>query len=188
MTRQPVYILAGGRSSRFGSDKARAPVAGEPMIVRVAQMAAPVAESITVVADRTGKYDDLGLVTIRDDTPHLGPLGGLATALRHRGDGWLLLLSCDLLAFAPSWVESLWAAKQDGAMAIAFFHERWEPLLALYHTDALGRVQSRLIQDDRSMQGLLNDLGKHSVAVRPPVDWPQRLQANRPDQLPLTPR
>ena len=81
MTRLPIYILAGGRSSRFGSDKARAVLDGEPLIKRVARMAMPIAESTTIVADRTGKYDDLGLRSIADDPPHLGPLGGLAAAL-----------------------------------------------------------------------------------------------------------
>ena len=51
----PAYILSGGRSSRFGSDKARALAAGKPLILHAADTVAPVAASITVVADRPDK-------------------------------------------------------------------------------------------------------------------------------------
>lgn len=70
----PVYILAGGRSSRFGSDKARAALHGRPMIVRIAELLRPVAESMIVVAEQSDKYADLGLLTIADAIPGQGPL------------------------------------------------------------------------------------------------------------------
>ncbi len=55
-----VYILAGGKSRRFGSDKARAEAKGVAVIVRVAEALASIAGTVTVVADRAGRYDDLG--------------------------------------------------------------------------------------------------------------------------------
>ena len=59
--RVPVYILAGGRSRRFGRDKARATTGGAALVVRLAELLTPVAQSITVIAGRPGAYDDLGL-------------------------------------------------------------------------------------------------------------------------------
>src|SRR4051794_14706591 len=76
----PAYILAGGQSQRFGSDKARAPLDGKPLIVHVAESLKPIASSVTVVAKDFGEYDDLGLVSIGDLQPGLGPMGGLLTA------------------------------------------------------------------------------------------------------------
>jgi molybdopterin-guanine dinucleotide biosynthesis protein A len=81
----PVYLLAGGRSSRFGSDKARAELAGVPLILRLAHQVEPVASPLVVVADRRDKYLDLGLTTIADALPGLGPLGGLLTACGRSG-------------------------------------------------------------------------------------------------------
>lgn len=183
MIRLPVYILAGGGSSRFGSDKARARVDGEPMLARVANMIGPLAESITVVAKADGAYDDLALTTIGDSSPGLGPMGGLATALQHRGDGWLILLACDLLTLHPAWFETLWAAHRDDALAIAFRHDKWEPMLSLYHTDVLQMLDTQLAADARSMQALFTGLANRAVAVGLPEDWPVRLQANRPDDI-----
>ena len=54
MEKVPVYILAGGRSSRFGHDKAMARLAGVPLLSRVGTLAAPFASRITVVAEHAG--------------------------------------------------------------------------------------------------------------------------------------
>ena len=62
----PVYILAGGKSSRLGRDKAMVEIGGEPLLVRVIRSLEPVAASVTVVADRLGKYRNLGIETIAD--------------------------------------------------------------------------------------------------------------------------
>ena len=97
----PVYILAGGRSSRFGSDKARALLDGEPLVARLARQIEPVARRVTVVAEAADTYADLGLRTIADRRPGLGPLAGLEAALLDATNppkstaDWLILLSCD---------------------------------------------------------------------------------------------
>ena len=178
-----IYILAGGRSSRFGSDKARAVIQGQPLICHVAETLSPIATSITVVADVPGKYADLGLATIADATPHQGPMGGLATALADcevaGGPSWLLLVACDLVDIRSVWVDRLLAHASGGAVsraAVAFRGQRWEPLLALYHTSILPEVTQRLVQGDRAMRQLLETLD--TVAVPLPTDWPAIAQIN----------
>ncbi|HEY9840887.1 MAG TPA: NTP transferase domain-containing protein, partial [Candidatus Obscuribacterales bacterium] len=62
----PVYLLAGGRNSRFGSDKARALLGGSPLILQVARLLHPYAADLKVVATTAGAYADLGLETLAD--------------------------------------------------------------------------------------------------------------------------
>src|SRR5262245_52966476 len=104
MIKIPVYILAGGKSSRFGSDKARAIFRGEALISRIAREVEAVASQVTVVAERAGKYDDLGLRTIADLQSGLGPIGGLLTALGECGDDWVFIASCDMVAINIEWI------------------------------------------------------------------------------------
>lgn len=117
----PVYFLAGGKSRRFGSDKARAVLAGLPLITRLVEMLSSRATYITVIADAADKYADLGYKTLADIQPGLGPLGGIQTALadyrlqqsNHNtndysiGNGWLLVVSCDWVEIRAGWIETL---------------------------------------------------------------------------------
>lgn len=185
MRRVPVYILAGGRSRRFGSDKARAPLAGEPLLVRVAHALEPVAQRIAVVADRADRYRDLGCVTLADRVAESGPLGGLHAALHDRlerdGPGWLLLASCDLLEIRLPWIERLLARATNEVAAVAFRDARWQPLLALYHTVLLEAVEAQLGAGRRALHELL-ERGP-SAALAPPADLPATWQANTPGEL-----
>ncbi len=177
----PVYILAGGRATRFGGDKARAMLDGKPLIIRVAEGLAPVASRITVVARVADEYRDLGLRTIADRVPGLGPIGGLDTALHEEGGSQLLLASCDLVEARPAWVEALQAAAPDAA-AVAFRErQRWEPLFALYRRSIAPLVSERIAAGRLDMNGLLEAAG--AVAVPLPADRPEPFQVNTLDDL-----
>jgi len=128
----PVYILAGGRSSRFGDDKARAMVDNIPLVVRLHKMiSAQVSSQVFVVASALYAYNDLGLTTLSDAIPNLGPVSGIATALEHAHKltslesdrtasetkhhsslmaippQWSLIVSCDLLEWHNAWLLKL---------------------------------------------------------------------------------
>lgn len=177
----PVYILAGGKSSRFGSDKARALIDGRPLVSRVAENLKTVASSVTVIADVAAKYSDLGLETIADDTAGLGPLGGLKTALRHRGDGWLFLTACDVVSFKPQWIELLQRGAAPGSNAVAFKTDMWQPLPALYHSSIAALVEKHIAADRRALWKLLD--AAQSVALPLPADWTQFRQVNTQQEL-----
>lgn len=184
MNHVSLYILAGGRSSRFGSDKARAMLENEPLICRVRRLVGPVASAVTVVADQPDKYADLGLRTIADHHGGLGPLAGLQSALLDLPDDedWLLMCSCDAVVIEPRWIERLLAAREEGCDAAAFRgHAHWQPMPALYARSALPHIENQLAKDRRSMQQLLAQL--RTVALPQPSDWPETWQVNTPGDL-----
>lgn len=167
MDNVPVYIIAGGVSRRYGSDKARAMIDGVPMIKRVSDTLVPHGQSVTVVADNAGAYKDLGLMTIGDLRPGMGPMGGLDAALADRvarhGKGWLLLASCDLAEPKSDWVQHLLQHISSNAQAVAFKGERWEPLLTLYHSNIRATVRRRLDANKPSLTRLIEKA--HPIAV-----------------------
>jgi len=187
MKRVPVYILAGGRSSRFGSDKARAIFNDQPLLCRIAALLEPIASEITVVADRADKYADLGFRTIADRRPGLGPMTGLDTALHDLPDAslWLMLCPCDAILLRRPWLDQLLNAAAPGIAAghdaVAFKDQHWQPMPALYHTRARATVAKHLADNDRSMQSLLDRLSSHAMSL--PADWAAHWQANTPDEL-----
>lgn len=197
----PLYILAGGRSSRFGADKARADIHGRPLILHLADALRPAATAVTVIADRADKFADLGLRTLVDLTPELGPLGGLQAALADAGsgapDGYIAVVSCDWVGARAAWLELLHQAAiqnsgshspaarepRDPAapLAVAFRGEHWEPLFALYRRSIRPLVDQAILRSDRSLWRLLE--AAQARAVPFPHDWSQMAQANTPAAL-----
>ncbi|GAB4297846.1 MAG: molybdenum cofactor guanylyltransferase MobA [Myxococcota bacterium] len=182
MNKLPVYILAGGKSSRFGKDKARAELNGEPLIVHTARSVASVATSISLVADKEGKYDDLGFRTIGDIKPGLGPLGGLQTALADLKTGWLLLTSCDLIGIQTPWLETLLSAPRDGAKIVAFRGgEEWQPIPALYNAAIKSTIDANIEKSLLSLKRLLDTVEINPLPL--PKDWFKAANINTPSDL-----
>jgi molybdopterin-guanine dinucleotide biosynthesis protein A len=178
----PAYILAGGASRRFGSDKARAELDSVPLIVRLARRLEPHVRRVTVVASCADEYADLNLHTVGDLIPGRGPLGGLFTALCDAEDAeWLLLLSCDLTEFNGAWLRALLAERTLDARIVAFQTDPWQPFPALYHRDLVPTVRQAIDQEQLSMQRLLRSA--RTVSARLPPDWPEVPQANTREEL-----
>ncbi len=182
------YILAGGQSRRFGSDKARHLIAGRPMISRVAEAFSSVATATFVVARREGQYEDLGLTTLADDVPDTGPLAGLRVALRHEAarqgtranfpsptfaSEWILLTGCDLVAPDVQFLEPLRAAIRPDHQAAVYRRASWhEPFPGLYRLGLLNRLGHLDQPHPRSFQDLFRQLGTSLVTRALTQDTP----------------
>ena len=140
------FVLVGGRSSRFGNDKALHRIGGRPMALRVADVLGQVVESVTLVG-RPEKYRRLGLPVIADKLDGIGPLGGILAALEESDAEWNLIVACDLPRIERSVLECLihrartagadvvWPVTPDG---------RIQPLCAAYAKRAAGRARSQV--------------------------------------------
>jgi molybdenum cofactor guanylyltransferase len=190
MVDTPAYILAGGLSTRFGSDKARAMIDKQPQIIRLTNALTGHVKSVTVVARKADAYADLGLRTIADNCDSIGPVGGLRAALhdakyesqKHESQSpWLLLLSCDLLAVSDASLQLLFSARQNDLHAVAFRHQYWEPLFALYHQAAAPVVDDMIRRGHYSLQYLLNQVSAQALPL--PVAMQQHFQFNTPQEI-----
>lgn len=87
------FVLAGGRSSRMGRDKALIPFAGRPLIERAADMIRACGLELRISGTRADltAYGNV----IPDETPDQGPLSGICSALRHAVTTWGVILSVD---------------------------------------------------------------------------------------------
>src|SRR5579872_4815856 len=87
-------VLAGGRSSRFGSDKAAALIDGRPMLEWVIDALAPQVDDVIIC----GRASPGRISVAYRPRPDLGPLGGLNAALHHaaaNGFDAVLSVPCD---------------------------------------------------------------------------------------------
>jgi molybdopterin-guanine dinucleotide biosynthesis protein A len=89
-------ILAGGGSERMGQDKALKPFLGRPLIQRVRERLAGLAEEMIVSTNQPEKYVFLGLPLYFDVIPNRGALGGLYSALSAVHSPCMAAVACDM--------------------------------------------------------------------------------------------
>jgi molybdopterin-guanine dinucleotide biosynthesis protein A len=90
-----VAILAGGQSSRMGTNKALVRVGGKPIVERIVERVRPLSDDLILVTNRPEAYAWIGLPTFGDLVPNKGPLGGLYSALSAAQGPHTLVVSCD---------------------------------------------------------------------------------------------
>lgn len=151
-------VLCGGRSSRFGTDKALALVDGVPMGRLVADALRDAgADPVVAVGGTAGPA--IGLPVIDDRHPGEGPLGALATVLGWAATGIVLVTPCDLPLLRGDHLAPLVTATEGGARAaIARVDDRLQPSVACWPAAWARDVQRRFTAGDRAWRVAL-DLG-----------------------------
>ena len=141
------YIMAGGASTRFGFDKARAELNGETMLARMCKLVKNVTGSVSVVAP-SGRYVEFGERLVDDRWTGEGPLGGIITTLmdahaQNHQHTWCLIVGCDLPFLTRDWLTYLKdRAIHSGAAVVAPQSALGlEPLCACWSTRAVRQLQ-----------------------------------------------
>lgn len=165
-------VLAGGRSTRFGSDKALARMADGRIMLdhAVAALGAHVEEVVVCgrVADgNTGLADR--------PEPDMGPLGGLNAALHHaaaHGFDAVLTTGCDM----PAYPADLAGALIGSGAAVL----KGQPLTGFFPASLAAELDAHLAEDNnRSIMGWVDRIGAR-VVERPDIVLPN---INRPQDL-----
>lgn len=189
-------VLAGGKSSRMGRDKALIPIQGVPLLQLVCQIAASCADKVYVVTPWQERYQHLLSPTVQfirevplagetggESLPH-GPLIGFAQALAYVQTDWVLLLACDLPKLQVEVLQE-WAATLDGvedeAIATLVHHTKgWEPLCGFYRCRCLASLMEYINEGGRSFQEWLK---QHRVEALPLPDSEMLFNCNTQDDL-----
>lgn len=154
-------ILAGGSSSRYGSDKALAMVGGRRMIDCVADaVRRHVDEVLVSVGDPTVRYDVEDTRHVVDRVVGVGPLAGLHAALLAMHSPWLLAVACDMPFLTDAALEALRAACSDDVQAVVARTPdgRRHPLCACYQERILPMVDACLRGGNQALMALLDAL------------------------------
>lgn len=154
-------ILAGGRSTRMGADKATLDWHGTPLVRHVASIVVAAVEGPVLVVAAAGQDLPPGLEVVRDARPGRGPLQGLLAgleALAGRADA-AYVCAVDLPFLDAEAIRRPLEALACGAQAaVPVVAGVRQPLAAAYSVEVAAYAEARLSEDRRSLMGLLGDL------------------------------
>ena len=186
-------VLAGGRSTRFGSDKLAVAVGGVPLVMHAIDAARSVCDQIVVVGP-TSQSLPADVVVVREDPPFAGPYAAVAAGLNalDADVDVVLVLAGDLVDPAPALPALLSAlagprhadastrSRQPEAAVAVDAEGRRQPLLAAYRVgpllggiagvDAYGRAAYALLDGLDVVE--VRDDGTHTRDIDTPADLP----------------
>ena len=177
-----VIVLAGGGSTRFGTDKLAAELDGQPLLHHALERAAETADRIVLVLAPEVAVPALPpgiegrIEIVRDDARDQGPLAGVAAGLARLSadapaDAVAIVVGGDMPRLVPG-VLRLLAERvtRDKGTAAAVLEGDPVPSLpvALRQSAALEAARALLAADRRSLRALLDELAEVTV---PAGEW-----------------
>jgi len=139
-----VAILAGGKSSRMGTDKSFVRVLGRPLVEDVLAHVAGIGAEIIIVTNRPEDYRYLGLPLFTDVLPDKGALGGIYTALYSSSQPHTLCVACDMPFVVRPLLDYLISLIPEGDAIVPRLNGEAEPFRAIYSQVCLGPIRAAL--------------------------------------------
>jgi molybdenum cofactor guanylyltransferase len=129
------FILAGGKSTRMGVDKAFLKLEDEPLVSHALKLAASVASEVRIVGSGE-KFAALAPV-VEDVYRDRGPLGGIHAALLSTATDLNLMLAVDLPFVRPAFLQYLilQAAESCAIVTVPRANGGFQPLCAMYRRE-----------------------------------------------------
>jgi molybdenum cofactor guanylyltransferase len=148
------FILAGGASSRMGTDKSKLILEGATFVARIAAALSAITSAVTVVGKNVGN-ESVGnqtnpkssVRTVPDVFAAWGALGGLHAALSACGAVWAIVVACDLPFVSADLFTRLIHLREDFAAVAPVQSDGWaQPLCALYRVNPCLAMSEKLIK------------------------------------------
>jgi molybdopterin-guanine dinucleotide biosynthesis protein A len=152
-------ILAGGKSSRLGRNKALQVIEGKSLIQWVVDHLAILTTEI-IIATAHGEAipcsSAVRIKTVGDIYPGKGPLGGIHSGLIASSSSWAIVVGCDTPFLSIGLLEYMTQVLADSDVALPRIGEMIEPLCAVYSKSCLASIQELLEQDERRIRKLFS--------------------------------
>jgi molybdopterin-guanine dinucleotide biosynthesis protein A len=182
-------IMAGGRSTRMGTDKSMLPIEGRPIIKGICERLSTCFEQILISADNKEKYEFLGYEVIPDKIPGQGPLMGIASALEASSNELNFIVACDIPHIELGHVRRIISEAADGEYDIVVpvaGDGQYEPLFAVYRKSALRAVNKVLSSGGRKISDVFAfckvkkiDLGENLVNLNTTAEYEEFIKKHQ---------
>jgi molybdopterin-guanine dinucleotide biosynthesis protein A len=137
-------VLAGGRSTRMGTNKALLEFEGVPIIERLLAALRPLFPELAIVANDVDAYRHLAVPVWPDRRPGAGPLGGIYTAVLNSTSPQTFCIACDMPFPNRAVITHLRQLAADADVVVPRTADGYQPLHAVYAKTCVPVIESLL--------------------------------------------
>ena len=166
-TQQPItgVILAGGKSSRMGQNKALMALGGKRLVDRVVGVMHDVFHELLMVTNTPDVYADLGVPMVRDVWPEKGSLGGIYSAIYHVTTPYCLVVACDMPFLQAAALRYLITQMTDYDVVVPDVLGELQTLHAIYSKACLQPIEHRLATNRLRIVSFFPDVRVRTVTA-----------------------
>ncbi len=180
-------VLAGGRSTRYGKNKALVKLHGIPLIERVLEVMRLIFRRVIIITNTPDEYSYLELPMYQDIIKGLGPLGGIITGLQVIPDNAGFFVACDMPFLSQGLIRHIVEIKADFDVVVPRISGNMEALHALYRTGCQSKIESLINSKTYQIFRFFNEVSvryvdEDEVRIFDP-DLRSFLNINRPEGL-----
>lgn len=134
-------ILAGGKSSRIGRNKAFLEVSGRRIIDREIAVLSGIFKEVIIVCKDVEEYHEYPLRKVSDLVDYLSPLSGIYTGLKSAKTDRIFVVACDMPFLNKGVIDYLMSLADNYDVVVPRPAGRFEPLHAVYSKDCVKGIE-----------------------------------------------
>jgi molybdopterin-guanine dinucleotide biosynthesis protein A len=172
-------ILAGGKSARFGEDKALYRYNGKPMVEYAIDVLGPICENILLITNRPDDYLNVANVKlVHDIYLDCGPLGGIHAGLLESKNEDNLIVSCDMPEINSELLSTLLMCRSGYQVVIPTHNGFNQNMPCYFHKSAIPIIEEALKMNRFKMSDAITPLLIKYLCVEEMSFYSERLFSN----------
>ena len=163
-------ILAGGKSTRMGTDKGLLMLNGKTFISHICESLKPITGDNIIIVSSNTDYDFLGYTRIEDLISDKGPVGGIYTGLKHSKTKMNIVLSVDVPFVTSDLLEWLLIMHADSFMVTQLQeNDKTTPLIAVYDRSMRIILGEAIAGNQLKLRSVVEEVDHQTLEV--PEKW-----------------
>lgn len=155
MKKVSLIVLAGGKSSRMGRDKAVLELNGRTFLDTMISSASGLASEIVVAGRR---YERSGIISCEDIYPGLGPASGIHSGLHHSSNACNIILGTDMPLVRTEFLKAMLDAIGEEDALVCHDGLRIHPLAGIFHKSLESHFRDCILNGKLKMTEILKSL------------------------------
>lgn len=163
-------VLAGGKSSRMGSDKALLKLKNQTLLQHSVEKLKRIFKEILISVDFQGKYVIENIKEVTDSFSNCGPLSGIHAGLKEARYEWMFVTACDMPFWEGPFIDELMKHREKHDVVVPILNNRPEPLFALYNKTCLPVIENYINKNIYKVTKFYSDINVKYIDTEYLVD------------------
>ena len=178
------YILAGGKSSRMGTDKGLLMLNDKMIVEYVIDNLKPCVDQIFIVTSNE-QYEQFSFPLVPDLMMGKGPAVGIFSALEHSTVNQNFVISCDTPFVDSTLILRILSLAKDYEICIPESNGFWEPLVGVYSKSICEKWKQSMVAGEFKLQTLIEKFNYKLLSAEKDLSANEHafLNINSPDEL-----